>query len=173
MIPLSPSLRRTVDLAIAALAAAVVVLFAVMVALVFLQVVDRFTGLGWFWTEEVVRILLVWSVMFGLPVVLYHHEEIRVDVLSLPDSATRWRIRIATVIGFAFLAILAWQGWIFTLRNANFTSPSLGISRAWMYLPMPAGAALGCLVLLVRAEDRAPGWPAPGDAPHKPTERSA
>lgn len=170
MIPLSPSLRRAADLAIAALAAAVVALFAVMVALVFIQVVDRFAGIGWFWTEEVVRILLIWSVMFGLPVVLYHHEEILVDVLSLPEPATRWRLRVATALGFAFLAILAWQGWTFTARSADFTSPSLGISRAWIYLPIPAGAALGCLALLIRAEDRAAGWPATGDVPHAPAD---
>jgi len=159
MIPLRASLRRCAELFIAALGAAVVALFMAMVTLVFVQVVDRFIGIGWFWTEEVVRILLVWCVMVGLPVVLYRHEEILVDILSLSDAATRWRLRVAAVLSFAFLAILSWQGWTFTLRNAEFTSPSLGISRAWIYAPIPLGAALGCLALLIRAEDRAPGWP--------------
>lgn len=163
MIPLSPPLRHLADRAIAAFAAAVVLLFAVMVVLVFVQVVDRFVGIGWFWTEEVVRILLVWSVMMGLPVVLYRHDEILVDVLPLPDRATRWRLRIAAVLGLVFLAILAWHGWFFTTRNAGFSSPSLGISRAWIYAPIPAGAALGCLALVIRAEDRSPAWPAVQD----------
>ena len=163
MTPLGPSPRRAVDRVIAALAAAVVGLFAVMVALVFVQILDRFAGFGWFWTEEVVRILLIWSVMFGLPIVLYHHEEILVDVLSLPPAATRWRMRIATLLSIAFLAILAWQGWTFTMQNANFTSPSLGISRALIYMPIPIGSALGCAALLLRPEGRAPGWPSGED----------
>lgn len=165
MIPLSPSMRRAADAAIALLAAAVVILFAVMVALVFVQIVDRFVGFGWFWTEEIVRILLIWSVMFGLPIVLYRHEEILVEILSLSVPATRWRLRLVAALAFVFLAILAWQGWTFTLRNANFTSPSLGISRAWIYLPIPAGAALGCIALLIRAEERAVAWPEVDDAP--------
>lgn len=159
MIPLSPSGRRVVSAGVSALAGAVVAIFGAMVALVFIQVVDRFTGLGWFWTEEVVRTLLIWSVMLGLPVVLYHHQEILVDILSLPDGATRWRFRIAALLSMVFLGILAWQGWIFMMRNAAFLSPSLGISRAWLYAPIPVGAALGCLALLVRAEGGAAGWP--------------
>ena len=161
-----PTLRRAANRVIAALTVAVVTIFAVMMTLVFLQVVDRFLPtFSWFWTEEVVRTLLVWTVMLGLPVVLYHHEEILVDILNLPSSATIWRMRLAAVLSIVFLAILAWQGLEFTSRSVGFNSPTLGISRGWIYAPIPLGAFLGCIALLIRAESRAQGWPQPGDFP--------
>ncbi|MER0236960.1 TRAP transporter small permease [Fulvimarina sp. MAC8] len=159
MIRVPSQARQLIDRAFAVLAAAVVLAFASMVTLVFIQVVDRFVGIGWFWTEEVVRTLLVWCVMIGLPVVLYRHDEILVDILSVPPVAARWRLRLAMVLSLIFLAILAWQGWTFTARNGAFTSPTLGVSRAWIYASIPLGAALGCLALLLRAEDRAAAWP--------------
>ncbi|PRX09365.1 UNVERIFIED_ORG: TRAP-type C4-dicarboxylate transport system permease small subunit [Martelella mediterranea] len=143
--------RRVADLAINAIAVLMVIVFAVMMFLVFLQVVDRFApGPSFFWTEEVVRILLVWSVMLGLPVVLYYREEIIVDVISLSADMEFWRGRLASALGIVFLLVLAWQGYLFTARSAAFSSPTLGLSRAWMYAPIPIGAALGVIALLIR-----------------------
>lgn len=145
--------RRAADAIIAALAAAVVVLFSVMVVLVLIQVIDRFVpAFGWFWTEEVVRILLVWCVMLGLPVVLYAHEEIVVDLLSFSPGITVWRIRLASLLSLVFLLLLARHGYTFTTRSAGFTSPTLGISRAWIYASIPIGCVLGCLAILIRAD---------------------
>lgn len=161
--------RRAADWAVAALGAAVVAVFATMTALVFVQVIDRFApGPSLFWTEEVVRILLVWSVMLGLPVVLYHHEEIVVDLLRLPPRVTIWRLRLAALLGAVFLALLAWHGWSFTARSAGFTSPTLGVSRGWIYAPIPLGAALGVLALAVRPERHSKAWPAGADAERRP-----
>ncbi|UOM33251.1 TRAP transporter small permease [Acuticoccus sp. I52.16.1] len=149
----------------AVLAAVLTVVFAVMIALVFLQVVDRFAPwFSYFWTEEVVRILLVWTVMLGLPVVLYIHGEIIVDLLPLPPAATIWRLRLATLLGAVFLGFLAWYGYKFAAQSANFRLPTLGISRGWIYAPIPIGAALGILALLVRRESGAHAYPlAEGD----------
>lgn len=159
MIPLPVRWRPALDTAIAALAAAVVAIFAVMVALVLVQVFDRFLGFGWFWTEEVVRALLVWSVMLGLPVVLYRFDEVVVEILPMGVTATRWRLRLAAALTLIFLIVLAWQGWQFAARNAGFALPTLGISRGWIYAPIPVGSALGCLALLIRDEERSPSWP--------------
>ncbi len=152
--------RHLADTVIAALAAAVVVLFSVMVLLVLIQVIDRFVpSFGWFWTEEVVRILLVWCVMLGMPVVLYNYEEIVVDLLKLRPRVTIWRIRLAAVLSVVFLVLLAWHGWTYALRNAAFTSPTLGISRALIYASIPIGCVLGCLAIVIRAEKRSPSYP--------------
>ncbi|MGK0463200.1 MAG: TRAP-type C4-dicarboxylate transport system permease small subunit [Candidatus Azotimanducaceae bacterium] len=152
--------RRVADTIIAALAAALVVLFSAMVLLVLIQVIDRFVpNFGWFWTEEVVRILLVWCVMLGLPIMLYNYEEIIVDLFSLKPRLAIWRLRLAVALSIIFLFLLAKHGYTFTLRSANFTSPTLGISRAWIYSSIPIGATLGCMALLIRAESRAPSYP--------------
>ncbi|WP_413203358.1 TRAP transporter small permease [Rhodospirillum sp. A1_3_36] len=172
MIRASHGPRRAMDRAIAALTAAVVGIFAAMMALVFLQIVDRFVpAFNWFWTEEVVRVLLVWSVMLGLPVVLYRHEEVFIDILSLPARVTRWRLRLAGALSIVFLVILAWHGEIYTARSAAFLSPTLGISRAWIYAPIPIGALLGAIALLIRKEEDSPAWPHPGDTTIHKDER--
>ncbi|MBE3639966.1 TRAP transporter small permease [Mangrovicoccus algicola] len=143
--------RRAADRAIAVLTAVVVTVFSVMMALVFVQVIDRFVpAFGWFWTEELVRMLLIWSVMLGLPVVLYRHEEILVEILPLPEGLTVWRLRLAAALGAVFLALLAWSGVEFTQRSGAFASPTLGIARAWLYAPIPLGAALGIVALAIR-----------------------
>ncbi|WP_226574909.1 TRAP transporter small permease [Acuticoccus sediminis] len=148
------------DWTAAGMAAVLTVVFAVMIALVFLQVVDRFVPwFSYFWTEEVVRILLVWSVMMGLPVVLYIHGEIIVDILPLPPKATIWRLRLATLLGAIFLGFLAWYGYAYAARSVNFMLPTLGISRAWVYAPIPLGAALGIIALLFRRESGADAYP--------------
>ncbi len=172
MIPAPSGPRRVMDRTIAALTAAVVTIFAVMMTLVFVQVIDRFVpAFSWFWTEEVVRVLLVWSVMLGLPVVLYRHEEVVIHILSLSARLTRWRLRAAALLSILFLAILAWHGEIFAARSAAFSSPTLGVSRAWIYAPIPLGAVLGAIALLIRKEEDSPAWPHPGDTTvHKDDE---
>ncbi|WP_394156144.1 TRAP transporter small permease [Loktanella salsilacus] len=143
--------RRVADQAIAALTVVVLALFAAMVTLVFVQIVDRFVpAFSWFWTEELVRALLVWSVMLGLPVVLYRHAEIVIDVLPLRGRLQRWRLALAALCSAVFLVLLAWHGLAFTQRSGGFPSPTLGIARTWLYAPIPLGAALGAIALLIR-----------------------
>ncbi|MET0531676.1 MAG: TRAP transporter small permease subunit, partial [Microvirga sp.] len=61
--------------------------FVTMIALTLVQVLNRYAlGLSIFWTEELIVLLLVWSMLLGLPVQLWAHEEIVVDVLPLPDG---------------------------------------------------------------------------------------
>lgn len=146
------AVRVLIDRLFGSLAAIVVVIFATMMALVFLQVVNRYLiGLQIFWTEEVVRMLLVWCVMIGLPVVLYRRQEIKVDLFVLPTpSAQRLRGHLAVAASVLFCAILAYWGYRYTLRALTTVSPTLGISRAWLYVPIPLGAGLGIVALLLR-----------------------
>ena len=148
-------MRKGLDFIIKGLTSFLVLIFSIMMVLVFAQVVVRFIpGYSLFWTEEVVRTLLVWSVMLGLPVVLYRHEEILVDLFPWSPWISPWRFRIATVLSVVFLATLWWYGWSFTERSSASVSPTLGVSRAWIYASMPIGAFLGCFALIVRREYR-------------------
>jgi TRAP-type transport system small permease protein len=151
------AVRVLIDRLFGSLAAIVVVIFATMMALVFLQVVNRYLiGQQIFWTEEVVRMLLVWCVMIGLPVVLYRRQEIKVELFVLPArSAERLRGLLAVAASVLFCAILAYWGFRYTLRALPTVSPTLGISRAWLYVPIPLGAGLGIIALLLRPTDAA------------------
>jgi len=135
--------------------------FIAMIVLTLVQVANRFAiGAAIFWTEELIVLLLVWSVLLGLPVQLWSHEEILVDVWP---ARTPWLARakllVAAALSILFCAILLYAGWRYAQRGVPVSSPALGLSRFWFFLPIPLGAALAILALLFRP-------PAPaGDAP--------
>jgi TRAP-type C4-dicarboxylate transport system permease small subunit len=144
-------MRKVADIIMQGLAGILVAIFSVMMVLVFAQVVVRFIpGYSLFWTEEVVRILLVWTVMLGVPVVLYQRQEILVDLFPYSPRFSPLRFGLASALSGVFLLILWWQGWNFTERLSGSMSPTLGISRGWIYAAIPIGAFLGCIALLIR-----------------------
>ena len=123
-------------------------IFVAMLCLIFVQVLNRFV-LGWplFWTEEVVRMLLVWSIMLAVPLVTLRREEISVELgrMDLP-----WRRPLIDLMSVAFCAVLAWYGYQFFLRNLPAVSPTLGLSRGWFVAPIPLGAGLTILATAAR-----------------------
>jgi TRAP-type C4-dicarboxylate transport system permease small subunit len=145
------ALRGVVGGLVALVRLAMVAAFLAMLALTLFQVANRY-ALGWpvFWTEELIVLLLVWSVLLGLPVQLWRHEEILVDVLPLRGWPERAKAALALSCSVGFCLLLAWSGWSFTERGLIARSPALGLSRVWFFVPIPLAAALSALVLLVR-----------------------
>lgn len=131
---------------------AMLVAFLAMLLLTLVQVANRFLiGAAIFWTEELIVLLLVWSVLLGLPVQLWQHEEILVDVWPAASAAMQRAKRLAVaVLSIGFCLILAYAGWFYAQRGLPVTSPALGLSRFWFFLPIPLCAALAVLALLVR-----------------------
>lgn len=128
------------------------VAFAVMILTTLVQIVNRYAfNFSIYWTEELIVMLLVWATLLGLPVQLWLHEEILVDVLELPAGWMRTlKAKAAVTASIVFCAALAWTGMIFAMKGLPVISPALGISRFWFFLPIPLSAALAILALLVR-----------------------
>jgi TRAP-type C4-dicarboxylate transport system permease small subunit len=159
---LAAPLRATMSVARAACAAA----FAAFCALALVQVVNRYLlGLPMFWTEELVLLLFVWSVMLGLPVAIWQREEIVVDIVSFRPGGVAESVRRAAVdlCSASFLVALVWTGLQFVERGGISLSPALGLSRAWFYASIPVGAAVGLVALAGRRllPPPAPGATAP------------
>lgn len=148
-------MRAILNRTAAIVGAVLVSIFTVMMVLVLVQVINRYAlGLPLFWTEEVVRMLLVWCVMIGLPLVMHHRREVRADIMTFPDPRReRWRRRAGSALSLLFLTLLAFYGWQFLLRTIPTMSPTLGISRGWFVAPIPIGSALAVLVILMRAQE--------------------
>jgi len=148
-------MRRYLDNAFATLGAIVVAIFSVIMALIFLQVINRFIlGLPLFWTEEVVRMLLVWMVLLGTPVVVYKCDEIKVELFRFNNRRFEiGRQILVAILSIIFCAFLAYWGYLFTLRALGTMQPSLGISRAWLYAPISIGGMLTIIAFVVRRED--------------------
>jgi TRAP-type C4-dicarboxylate transport system permease small subunit len=126
--------------------------FVTMIALTLAQVLNRYAvGLSIFWTEELIVLLLVWSMLLGLPVQLWAHEEIVVDVLPLPEGFwTRAKIFLASAFSLLFCVILLYSGYAFANRGWPVSSPGLNLSRFWFFVPIPLSAGLAILALLAR-----------------------
>jgi TRAP-type C4-dicarboxylate transport system permease small subunit len=133
--------------------------FATMILITLLQVVNRYIfNISLFWTEELIILLLVWSTLLGLPVQLWQHEEIVVDVLGLPEGwAQKIKVMAGAAASLVFCAALAWTGMEFAMRGLPVTSPALKISRFWFFVPIPFAAALSILALTVRPKGESVG----------------
>ena len=130
-------------------AAALLVLFALIVA----QVVMRYGfGVTPFFTEEVARYALVWSVLAGTAVSIRIDGHIRVTFipdLLRPDWRWCW-MRVLDLVTLALLLILTWAA----VRTVEFaggqTSDGLQVSLRYPYAALPAAFGFGLVFLVVR-----------------------
>ncbi|MFQ3789336.1 TRAP transporter small permease [Halomonas sp. A29] len=148
-------MRHYLDHAFAILGAMIVAIFATIMVLIFLQVINRFfLGLPLFWTEEVVRMLLVWLVLMGTPVVVYKCDEIKVELFQFRRVRFEMvRRTVVSTLSIIFCLFLAYWGYLFMERAMGAMQPSLGISRAWLYAPIPLGSVLTIIAFIVRRDE--------------------
>ncbi|HWC03304.1 MAG TPA: TRAP transporter small permease [Methylomirabilota bacterium] len=142
------------------LEAVTVLLLAAYFVLVILQVFFRYVlNRSLFWSEEVVRFALVWSVMLGSAVVAYRGEHLRIDALDtlLPPTAQRVLTRLAEFLTFVFCVILTGTGVQFTLRTLTQRSAVLEVPIWAVYAAVPVGAALEAACMLMGRRRGPPG----------------
>ncbi|MBO9354833.1 TRAP transporter small permease subunit [Bordetella petrii] len=132
------------------------VLLAVTVCLGFWQVLTRFVfELPSGWSEELVRRLLIWTVLLGTVAAFRQGALVSVD-LMLRVARGRWRQVVHTVItavNLVFLGVVAWYGTELAWRVRMQTFASMEISMAWAYAALPAGAVLGIVAVLAHHLD--------------------
>jgi C4-dicarboxylate transporter DctQ subunit len=142
------------------LEAVTVLLLALYFVLIVLQVFFRYVlNRSLFWSEELVRFALVWSVMLGSAVVAYRGEHIRIDTLEglLSPRLGRAMAVLAHVLTFAFCLILAGTGIQFTVRTLTQRSSVLEVPIWVVYAAIPAGALLEALAMLLAPRREAGG----------------
>lgn len=144
--------RRAADLFFRALEAALVVGLAVMVVLVFGNVVLRYafnTGIAS--SEELSRLLFVWMVFLGAAVMLRERAHLGMDTLvrRLPRSG-RLACFLTSGALSVYASVLLFEGtWKQAELNLSTTTPVLGVSQSLFYAPILIFAVLSGLVLAV------------------------
>ncbi|MBI3436752.1 MAG: TRAP transporter small permease subunit [Proteobacteria bacterium] len=113
------------------------------------------------WIEEATLFALAWLVFVGLGLALERRRHIAMTVIL--DRLPRWAIatiaRLVNVTGLVFAAFLAKISFdlaIFIFQSGQI-SPTLGITMAGLYAPLPVGfslLALRYLLELVGFQDR-------------------
>jgi len=132
----------------------VIAMLAAMAAMVFANVVLRFTtGVSILWVEEVSRYLMIWVSLLGAGMVLRYGGHVGIETLqeALPRRAVAIRGAIVALLAafFVFMAAVgaryAWLAW-------GQTTPVLGLPVGAVYLAIPIGFALLLAHLLLMAQ---------------------
>lgn len=95
------------------------------------------------WTEQASLILMIWYVMFASAAGVYEGFHIRIALLEekLGERARPLTRFVALVVALIGLALLVYGTQLCWIVRGN-TVPSLGLSRAVAYIPLPISGLL-------------------------------
>ncbi|HVY00182.1 MAG TPA: TRAP transporter large permease subunit [Pseudorhodoplanes sp.] len=141
-------LARAIDLALETVAS-LLLLATVTIALV--QVFWRYVlNDSLSWPEEMAKFLFVWFVFLGAAMVTHRSRHITIDILqrSLNRAALRGHAFVSRVISSSVAVFLVVFGWEL-VRRSTYVSPALEWPYTYLYLAVPAGAALSLVLLAI------------------------
>jgi TRAP-type C4-dicarboxylate transport system permease small subunit len=102
------------------------------------------------WSEEGSKYLMVWLTFLGAPIALRHAAHINIDLLIklFPPRGRQGFYLVIHLIIIATMGILFWKGAEFAQMGARQVASSFNFSMVWMYVAVPIGSALVCLVAI-------------------------
>lgn len=115
------------------------------------NVVLRQFDKSWFWTEEAVIYLIIYSTFIGAVITLRHNEHVSVDILGVffKDKGKKWLALVAGVVSIIYLLIMGYLGWQLLAEPFSRTTvtPVLKLPLWMVELAVPIGMTL----MLLRA----------------------
>ena len=142
-------LHRVHEAGVQALGWLCAAMLACTVLLTVLQVFFRYVvGDPLSWSEELSRWLFVWTVYLGWPLLISKHKHMRLEFLigRVGEEKARWLNLFSQVIVAAACWAMMFHGWDFCSRVTG-TSGSLEWPSKYLYMAVPASAAISLLVL--------------------------
>lgn len=135
--------------------------FSIMCTVVFVEVIFRhFLSLPLVWSEELARIMLIWTVFLGAGAVLIRGEHIALEFLleNLPEKFSDWLRIINSLIALIFLVCLLVGAFRMIQITWVIRAESIPIIRmAYQYIVLFTGAAvmfvftLGAVIKMLKA----------------------
>lgn len=121
------------------------ILLMVVTVLNLTQVSGRYLfNTGFAWTEEAMRYLMIWLMMFGSVACIYRLEHMGIEFLESqvpPRMAPKVKSALYSIAGIFCLFIFVY-GWPLALRNAAQVAPASQIPMILPYMALPVGAGL-------------------------------
>jgi TRAP-type C4-dicarboxylate transport system permease small subunit len=125
------------------------VLLAVIVLLLFLQVISRyFNNSSFLWVGEAALWIFVWMVFLGAAVLFHKKQHMLVDIIEyfLPGKTKqgiqRILSRIIRITCWVFLVIIFYYSIIFTVSVANQYAVSFELSRVYLSAALPVSIVI-------------------------------
>ncbi|OSP56769.1 TRAP transporter small permease [Pseudoruegeria sp. SK021] len=135
------------------------VMFFGMIVSVAMQVIARnVLSLPMLWTSDVAQLLFSWLIFIGAAIGLRKGAHYFVDILPKGngwfDAGVVW---FGIAMGAIVSSILVVNGWDLAMLRAPGQVQSLGISRFWLYVPIPISGAMMMLFLIEIAANQIKG----------------
>jgi TRAP-type C4-dicarboxylate transport system permease small subunit len=113
------------------------------------------------WTEELARLLLVWTAMWGAAILQRTDDHIAMTVLFdfLPAPLQLATRLLGDVVALVVMAVVAWYGWISAKTQMIMHTVSLGMPIAVFIVPVALAATLMVVHTLVVIVRRLRGQP--------------
>ncbi len=117
------------------------VLFIVMVAVAFTQVVARYIFFSLSWSEELTRYCLVWLTFLGgaLGIRKKIHVAVEAIVMFFPGEAKKIVAKMNYILLAVFGFVLFWYGTGLSVHNMKQLSPAMHIPIGIVYAALPVG----------------------------------
>lgn len=124
-----------------------VALFALMVAIIFIQIVMRYAfNDSLSWSEELGRYIFVWLTWLGISIGAREGEHIKISILTdrLPFRAANAMNIVSEVLVIVICAITVYYGIVMSqmLLGLDAKSAVLHVSQVWGHAAVPVGCGL-------------------------------
>ncbi len=124
-------------------------LFAGLILVVFIQVVARnILQVPMIWTLDLAQLLFSWCIFVGAALAFRKGQHYVVDIWPQSGPFNFLPVIVPILASAIVIYVLVRNGALMTEIGLNRTSPSLGISEFWFFLPIPLGGACMALFLL-------------------------
>jgi TRAP-type transport system small permease protein len=140
------------------------VLLAMIVVLLFLQVITRYINVSSFlWAGEAAIWIFVWMVFLGAAVLFHKKQHMIVDIIEyFLHGTTKEKIenvltRIIKIICWVFLVIIFYYSIVFTLSVANQYAVSFRLSRVYLSAALPVSIVIMFIFEIISFYERKGG----------------
>lgn len=135
--------------------AALVILFAALMLLAVTQIGMRlFLGSGFVWTDELLKIIVLWITLVASIAASRSDRHLRIDILShfVPQRFARWPRLIVDAFAAFICGVLAWHAYRYVQLTIEFEDTVLINVPAWIaYSILPFAFAIMCYRFSVSA----------------------
>jgi TRAP-type C4-dicarboxylate transport system permease small subunit len=130
--------------------------FAIMIVVVFVQVLNRnVLTVSLVWTLDVAQLAFSWCIFIGAALALRWDEHYALDLIPAEWKLTNSVISILSHFAISgVVGVLIYNGWILSNMAWTRVASGLEIPEMWFFLPIPLGAmAMACFLAELIPDD--------------------
>ncbi len=120
-------------------------LVGIMVVVIWFGVVERyFLHLGFTWTEELSRYVMIWAALLAVSCGAFYREHIGLDIVKrfLPSRGARVLTICLDLVSMAFFLFLAWYGMSMTRTGLGQYATIFGMTMVVPFAAVPVSSLL-------------------------------